>query len=181
MNKRKLWLAAAALCLCLCACGRQEEAPAVTQPITGNPPAQSGILTDLGQAETLQDYYGRTAIIARNERIEGSFTQTQSWALEYAMLEYPGCQAQISYVSGYQAPQAMFKDDLRAGVARWRINLIGTEVIMDGRILEENLKRMGLDEKWLKKQIKEQGFRNEKEILLGICDRNKQLTLYKAE
>lgn len=134
MNKRKLWLAAV-LCLCLCACGRQEEAPAVTQPVTGNPPAQSGILTDLGQAETLQDYYGRTAIIARNERIEGSFTQTQSWALEYAMLEYPGCQAQISYVSGYQAPQAMFKDDLRAGVARWRIDL----TTADGQAVSETV------------------------------------------
>ena len=55
---------------------------------------------------------------------------------------------------------------------------ISTEVIMDGRILDENLKRMGLDSRWLEKQIKEQGFRNAKEILLGICDRNKQLSLY---
>lgn len=58
---------------------------------------------------------------------------------------------------------------------------INTEVIMDGRILEENLKRMGLDANWLQKQIKEQGFKNEKEIFLGICDQNKQLSLYKAE
>ena len=58
---------------------------------------------------------------------------------------------------------------------------ISTEVIMDGRTLEGNLKRMGLDEKWLKKQIKEQGFKSEKEIFLGICNQNKQLTLYKAE
>ncbi len=58
---------------------------------------------------------------------------------------------------------------------------ISTEVIMDGRILEENLKRMGLDSKWLHKQIREQGFKNEKEVFLGICDQNKQLSLYKAE
>ena len=58
---------------------------------------------------------------------------------------------------------------------------ISTEVIMDGRILEDNLKRMGLDEKWLEKQIKEQGYKNAKEIFLGICDQNKQLSLYKAE
>lgn len=56
---------------------------------------------------------------------------------------------------------------------------ISTEVIMDGRVLDENLKRMGLDSKWLEKQIKEQGYKNAKEILLGICDQNKQLTLYK--
>lgn len=58
---------------------------------------------------------------------------------------------------------------------------ISTEVIMDGRILEENLKRMGLDSKWLNKQIKEQGFRNAKDIFLGLCDENKQLSLYKSE
>ena len=58
---------------------------------------------------------------------------------------------------------------------------ISTEVIMDGRILGENLKRMGLDDKWLKKQIKEQGYKSEKDILLGFCNQNKQLTLYKSE
>lgn len=58
---------------------------------------------------------------------------------------------------------------------------INTEVIMDGRILEDNLKRMGLDAKWLQKQIKDQGFKNTKEVFLGICDPNKQLSLYRAE
>lgn len=45
---------------------------------------------------------------------------------------------------------------------------IGTEVIMDGRILGENLSRVGRDEKWLEKQIKSQGYRNMDEIFLGI-------------
>ena len=58
---------------------------------------------------------------------------------------------------------------------------ISTEVIMDGRVLDENLKRMGLDSKWLEKQIKELGYKNAKEIFLGVCDRNKQLTLYGNE
>ncbi len=58
---------------------------------------------------------------------------------------------------------------------------ISTEVIMDGRILDDNLKRMGLDAKWLHKQIKAQGLKSEKEVFLGICDQNKQLSLYKAE
>ena len=55
---------------------------------------------------------------------------------------------------------------------------ISTEVIMDGRILDENLKRMGLDSKWLKKQLAEQGYSNPKKIFLGICDNNNQLTVY---
>lgn len=58
---------------------------------------------------------------------------------------------------------------------------ISTEVIMDGRVLDDNLKRMGLDAKWLNKQIKEQGFKSEKEVFLGICNKDKQLSLYKAE
>ena len=56
---------------------------------------------------------------------------------------------------------------------------ISAEVIMDGRVLDENLKRMGLDIKWLEKQIKSQGFKSVKEIYLGICDQNKKLSLYR--
>lgn len=58
---------------------------------------------------------------------------------------------------------------------------ICTEVIMDGRILEENLKRMGLDRIWLKKQLEQQGYRNAKEIFLGICDKNNRLSLFESE
>ena len=56
---------------------------------------------------------------------------------------------------------------------------MSTEIIMDGRILEDNLKRMGLDEKWLDRQIKEQGFNNTKEIFLGLCDCEKNVSLYR--
>ena len=55
---------------------------------------------------------------------------------------------------------------------------ISTEVIMDGRIMNENMKRLGLDSKWLDKQLKEQGYRDAKEIFLGLCDDNKKLSLY---
>lgn len=55
---------------------------------------------------------------------------------------------------------------------------INTEVIMDGKILEENLSRMGREEKWLHKQLKEQGYNSEKDIFLGLCDKNNQLTLF---
>ena len=56
--------------------------------------------------------------------------------------------------------------------------LINTEVIMDGRIMDENLKRMGLDINWLNKEINCQGYKNAKEIFLGICDENHKLTLF---
>lgn len=57
---------------------------------------------------------------------------------------------------------------------------ISTEIIMDGRIMGENLKRRGLDLSWLDKQLKAQGFRDAKEILLGLCDNKNRLTLYRA-
>ena len=58
---------------------------------------------------------------------------------------------------------------------------ICTEVIMDGRILEENLSRMGLNTKWLQKQIEEQGYKEAKEIFLGVCDDKQKVTLYAGE
>lgn len=53
-----------------------------------------------------------------------------------------------------------------------------TEVIMDGRIMGENLYRKGLNEQWLQKQLELQGYRSAKEVYLGLCDQNNQLSLY---
>ncbi len=58
---------------------------------------------------------------------------------------------------------------------------ISTEVIMDGRVLSENLKRRGLDENWLKRQLSNQGYTSAKELFLGLCDENNKLTLYTGE
>lgn len=55
---------------------------------------------------------------------------------------------------------------------------IGTEIIMDGKILGENLKRKGLSVEWLKKEIENHGYKHAKEIFLGICYDNNELTLF---
>ena len=55
---------------------------------------------------------------------------------------------------------------------------INTEVIMDGRILEENLKRLCLDINWLYNELRCQGYKSAKDIILGICNDNKELTLF---
>lgn len=55
------------------------------------------------------------------------------------------------------------------------------EVIMDGRIIEKNLKRMGLNLTWLDKQLKEQGHHSAKEVFLGVCDENHQLSVFAGE
>ena len=56
---------------------------------------------------------------------------------------------------------------------------IGTEVIMDGRVMGENLTRLGRDERWLEAQLKSQGFKDAKEIFLGIYrEEENDLSLY---
>ena len=59
---------------------------------------------------------------------------------------------------------------------------IGVEVIMDGRVMGENLSRIGRDANWLTKQLKAQGHGDAKEILLGIYRTEEdKLTLYPNE
>ena len=58
---------------------------------------------------------------------------------------------------------------------------LSTEVIMDGRILEENLKRMGLNAAWLDKQLRTQGVHDAKAVFLGLYDAQNKLTLYKMD
>ena len=55
---------------------------------------------------------------------------------------------------------------------------IFTELIMDGRVLEGNLKRMGLDLTWLDKQLKKQHIHSPREVTLAVCDRNQKLVLF---
>lgn len=59
---------------------------------------------------------------------------------------------------------------------------VGVEVIMDGRVMGENLSRMGRDVNWLTQQLKIQGCKDAKEIFLGIYrPEEDKLTLYKNE
>ena len=55
---------------------------------------------------------------------------------------------------------------------------IGTEIIMDGRVMGDNLKRKGLNDDWLQKELKKQGYKSTKEIFLGICYDEDLLTLF---
>ncbi len=56
--------------------------------------------------------------------------------------------------------------------------LFFTELIMDGRILEDNLKRMGLDLTWLDKQLKQRHIRSPKDVVLAVCDPNLKFFLF---
>lgn len=56
--------------------------------------------------------------------------------------------------------------------------LLFTELIMDGRILEDNLKRMGLDRTWLFRQLEQRHIHSAKEVFLAVCDRNLKFVVY---
>ena len=59
--------------------------------------------------------------------------------------------------------------------------LLFTELIMDGRILESNLKHMGLDLTWLDKQLKQRGIHSAQDVFLAVCDKNQRLVIYKND
>lgn len=92
-------------------------------------------------------------------------------AIQTAIFEYNG-QLTILPTSG-QRPAT--PDDLSLTPPP---AFIFTELIMDGKIMGENLHRKGLDEQWLQKQLELQGYHSAKEIYLGLCDQNNQLSLY---
>lgn len=57
--------------------------------------------------------------------------------------------------------------------------LLFTELIMDGRVLDDNLNRMGLNRVWLEKQLKASGVQSAEEVFLAACDRNLKFVLFK--
>ena len=59
---------------------------------------------------------------------------------------------------------------------------IGTEVVMDGRIIGENLHRMNKDEAWLQERLKALGHDRIKEILLAVYrQKDDRFTVYKTD
>lgn len=54
-----------------------------------------------------------------------------------------------------------------------------TNIILDGKVLEENLKNTGNNLKWLHDNMKKQNIDKVDEVLLGTCDADNNLTLYK--
>lgn len=51
-------------------------------------------------------------------------------------------------------------------------------VILDGKVMEENLRYMGKDEKWLHGQITALGAKQKEDVLLATCDRSDKVTVY---
>lgn len=56
---------------------------------------------------------------------------------------------------------------------------ITTQIVIDGRIIEDNLKALGFDKKWLFKELKKQGFKDEKNIFLALYNKDNNLSIWR--
>lgn len=54
-------------------------------------------------------------------------------------------------------------------------------VVLDGKLLPQNLRHTGNDEQWLKKNIKSQGFNSYSEIMIATVDNKNSLSIYKMD
>ena len=54
-------------------------------------------------------------------------------------------------------------------------------VILEGKIMYDNLKNMGRNENWLRKQMQIHNIKNETEVFLGISDENDNCYFFKKE
>ena len=69
----------------------------------------------------------------------------------------------------------LHRQDLHISVAK---ETPVANVIMDGHIMQENLRHTGNDETWLKKQLHAQGVSHVKDVFLATCDCNNTLEVY---
>lgn len=53
-----------------------------------------------------------------------------------------------------------------------------SNVIIDSKIMKNNLENMNKDENWLEQKLKEKGYKNKENILLATLDINEKLTIY---
>lgn len=91
--------------------------------------------------------------------------------IETAVLEYNG-NISILPIEG-KRPVTPADMSLRPAQAS-----LPVPVIMDGEILEDNLRKLGTDAAWLKKQLDGRRIRHEKEVFLALCDRDMVLSVY---
>ena len=101
-------------------------------------------------------------------RISGYFDVSK---LETAILEENG---KISFLPKV-ADRPLTPSDMQLSPKQ---DYMVANVILDGKIMEKNLKHTGKDEKWLQNQIKGLGAKQIEDVLLATCDAADQVTVY---
>lgn len=102
-------------------------------------------------------------------RNEGYFDISE---IEAAVLETNG---QISFLPKSKNRPAT-PEDLSLDVSIEKIN---ATVILDGVVLQDNLKHIGNNEEWLKKELKKQGISKVGDVFLATCNIDGQLNVFK--
>ena len=101
-------------------------------------------------------------------RTNGNFDLNE---IEYAIMESNG---QLSILPKGEYKTVTLKDmKIKANKS-----CLCANVIIDGKIMINNLENMNKDEKWLKKELKIKGYPNIENILLATLDPNEKLTIY---
>lgn len=96
--------------------------------------------------------------------------------IQYAILENNG---EISFLPKKQASPPTLSDILPA-VDCGNQPKPPVYVIIDGRVLHENLKASGRDETWLSRRLKEQKLGRAEDIFLAFVDENGELVAYES-
>jgi len=98
-------------------------------------------------------------------RIQG---HTDIATIKYAMLEVGGSLSVLPYTAHlpatYQAHGLTGED-----------NGVPTLVINDGRVLDQNLTGIGLDRRWLEKEIQSRGLKDHTQVFLLTVDENRKV------
>ena len=57
-------------------------------------------------------------------------------------------------------------------------NGLCSNLVIDGNLMEENIKNIGKNNDWVVKRLEKMGYKDISELLLVICDNKEQLTVY---
>lgn len=106
--------------------------------------------------------------LLQEARNHGYFDLSQ---VEYALMEANG---RISFLlkSKYNP---VTPSDMKLKVASRGLT---ANLVIDGHAIEENVKLIGHDLKWLMKRLENEGYPDVDELLLVLCDTNEKLTIY---
>lgn len=102
-------------------------------------------------------------------RIAGYFDLNE---INYAIMEINGS---ISFLPKEKEKPAT-KKDLKIKISESELTC---NVIIDGKLMYNNIKSINKDEEWLKHELKVQGYEVYNDILLATVDNNQKLTVYR--
>ena len=101
-------------------------------------------------------------------RIGGWFDLNQ---LQSAVLEHNGVVSFLPKEAGRPATPA----DLNLNPKQSQVQM---PFVMDGRLLEENIRQAGIEDAWVRRTLLQQGYRDEGDVLLAVWDGGEKLTVF---